>query len=62
MLSEAKHLENASLVGGMPRTVMLSAAKHLRLCAKASGGIGSYPSQHEVDHGEEDPGLFTAGK
>lgn len=33
-----------------------------RLCEKASGAIGSYPSQHDADHGEIDPGFFAAGE
>src|SRR5260370_41862138 len=41
---------------------MLSAAQDLRLCEKASGAIGSYPSQHDADHGEIDPGFFAAGE
>src|SRR5260370_3393596 len=33
-----------------------------RLCAKASGGILSQASEHDADHGDVDPGFFTAGK
>jgi hypothetical protein len=31
-----------------------------RLCAKASGAVLSQTSQHDADHGEEDPGFLTA--
>src|SRR5260370_11053326 len=41
---------------------MLSAAKDRRSGEKASGAIGSYPSQHDADHGEIDPGFFAAGE
>jgi hypothetical protein len=31
-----------------------------RLCGKASGAVLSQPSQHDADHGQVDPGFFTA--
>ncbi len=33
-----------------------------RLCAKASGAMLSQASEHESDHGNENPGFFTAGE
>ncbi len=33
-----------------------------RLCAKASGVGLSQASEHETDHGDENPGFFTAGE
>ena len=32
------------------------------LCVKASGAILSQASKHDPDHGDRDPGLFTAGE
>src|SRR6266705_1179326 len=37
-------------------------ARHQRLCAKASGAILSQAPEHDADHGEVDPGFFTARK
>jgi hypothetical protein len=42
--------------------VILSEAKNLRLCEKASGRIESQAPQHDADHGERDPGFFAAGE
>src|SRR6266699_5703755 len=33
-----------------------------RLCAKASGAILSQAPEHDADHGDVDPGFFTARK
>ncbi len=33
-----------------------------RLCVKASGAVLSQTPQHDADHGEVDPGFFTAGE
>src|SRR5437588_11345164 len=38
------------------------AAFSKRLCVKASGAILSQTSQHDADHGQVDPGFFTAGE
>jgi hypothetical protein len=44
-----------------PKVKQLSRTSE-RLCAKASGAILSQASEHDADHGDVDPGFFTAGK
>src|SRR5690242_4657743 len=44
------------------RAVILRCAQDERLCEKASGAIASQAPQHGADHGERDPGFFTAGE